>query len=744
MLSSSCLVDKHTTPSSQSNLASVATSSLHANDAPSGIPEFVKKLFYMLQDNSFPHILSWGVGGESFVVKEPNEFARLILPKHFKHSNFASFVRQLNKYDFHKIRNPEDGPRPYGDQVWEFRHPNFQYDRKELLEGIKRKTSAKPVRSNSSTASASQLHASSHSSIQAKHRASGTSAQDQLKALTAQLQTQIEQMQQTQTNMDHHLQALAKKYTTTFQDIVNFNKKRIGQDHLVQKMMQFMMHQEAAAQGMHSRGRDIHDNATYSSESISRLDEMQRMFASYNSVAQASEGQMNQITQHVENLQHTFASASPMMSDPVPPPSTTTNTTTTYTTTQPNTTTTTAIATSSPPSSAAVLRSHVVDPLSATVTDPIVVSSTTMTSAPVSTTVTTTPQDVFPMETAAMISNPAVVGHDGMAVLTISPSAPATSDTMTAITPAPTALTTSRGIKRKSLIPGWTIPPKVLLVDDDSIFRRLSTRLLQLAGCTIDVAVDGLEALTKLSSDRYDIVLMDIMMPNLDGISATKNIRLYDTWTPIISMTANTTDRDIQQYITSGMTDVLPKPLDQRMLCKLLERYCAHLKLVGHRQGQEGEIRRSLELGLSTPMIKVIEEGTQDKGKQVATQQGVDLTTTTTFINMQDITQLNDFMGFVSQRYQPSPAPPLSVPSNLQQLPYSYSLPASSEATSVPASMAVASTLATPPSAPSQGHWQIYVNNQSLQHVRGDEAFYDDGSMHDGHRKKHKPNSCFT
>ena len=75
-------------------------------------------------------------------------------------------------------------------------------------------------------------------------------------------------------------------------------------------------------------------------------------------------------------------------------------------------------------------------------------------------------------------------------------------------------------------------------------------------------------------------------MPKLDGISATRNIRQYDTWTPIISMTSNTTDRDVQEYILSGMTDVLPKPLDQRTLRKLLERYCAHLKAV--RQGYYG------------------------------------------------------------------------------------------------------------------------------------------------------------
>lgn len=62
--------------------------------------------------------------------------------------------------------------------------------------------------------------------------------------------------------------------------------------------------------------------------------------------------------------------------------------------------------------------------------------------------------------------------------------------------------------RRKSSIPGWSIPPRVLLVDDDLMFRRISTKLLQVAGCIIDVAADGLEAITKLNAGSYDIVLM--------------------------------------------------------------------------------------------------------------------------------------------------------------------------------------------------------------------------------------------
>jgi osomolarity two-component system response regulator SKN7 len=100
-------------------------------------PDFVKKLFKMLEDDSYNDIVSWGINGDSFVVKEIDAFTKTILPRHFKHSNFASFVRQLNKYDFHKIRNSDDSNSPYGEQAWEFHHPKFQCDKKDQLDNIK-------------------------------------------------------------------------------------------------------------------------------------------------------------------------------------------------------------------------------------------------------------------------------------------------------------------------------------------------------------------------------------------------------------------------------------------------------------------------------------------------------------------------------------------------------------------------------------------------------------------------------
>ncbi|ODQ66474.1 hypothetical protein NADFUDRAFT_73687 [Nadsonia fulvescens var. elongata DSM 6958] len=109
---------------------------------------FVQKLFTMLQTPDVQNSVRWSPTGDSFQIIDTNAFTSTVLPKHFNNGNFASFVRQLNKYDFHKIKTsvPTEGKGGSTDvnpnSIWEFKHPDFQLHKMELLENIKRKVPA--------------------------------------------------------------------------------------------------------------------------------------------------------------------------------------------------------------------------------------------------------------------------------------------------------------------------------------------------------------------------------------------------------------------------------------------------------------------------------------------------------------------------------------------------------------------------------------------------------------------------
>lgn len=104
-------------------------------------PSFVSKLYSMLEDPSIADLISWGSSGTVFSVANPAEFSRLVLPNWFKHSNWQSFVRQLNMYGFHKVNHSYQGNPTDEVQVWEFRHPSFRRGEIALLHDIKRKSS---------------------------------------------------------------------------------------------------------------------------------------------------------------------------------------------------------------------------------------------------------------------------------------------------------------------------------------------------------------------------------------------------------------------------------------------------------------------------------------------------------------------------------------------------------------------------------------------------------------------------
>ncbi|KAG8376668.1 hypothetical protein BUALT_Bualt09G0087700 [Buddleja alternifolia] len=113
----------------EGDLSSVPQPMVSLHETP--IPPFLSKTYDLVDDPKLDSIICWGEKGDSFVVWDPIEFARMILPRNFKHSNFSSFVRQLNTYGFRKI----DADK------WEFMNGGFIRGQRHLLKYIQRRKS---------------------------------------------------------------------------------------------------------------------------------------------------------------------------------------------------------------------------------------------------------------------------------------------------------------------------------------------------------------------------------------------------------------------------------------------------------------------------------------------------------------------------------------------------------------------------------------------------------------------------
>ena len=119
----------------------------------------------------------------------------------------------------------------------------------------------------------------------------------------------------------------------------------------------------------------------------------------------------------------------------------------------------------------------------------------------------------------------------------------------------------------------------VLVAEDGEINQKVAVGLLTKWGYSADVAPDGRAAFEAVSNGDYDVVLMDVHMPDVDGLEATSLIReqesTSDRHTPIIAMTASAMEGDRERFIAAGMDDYIAKPFEPSTLRKLIEQYAA-------------------------------------------------------------------------------------------------------------------------------------------------------------------------
>jgi osomolarity two-component system, response regulator SKN7 len=460
----------------------------------------------MLEDPSYSSVVRWGDDGDSFVVLENEKFTKSILPKHFKHSNFASFVRQLNKYDFHKVRqnNEEGGTSTYGPAAWEFRHPEFRANSKDTLDNIRRKA---PAPRKVSNLNEEQIP------IQ------------QIDLMNQQIVAQAQQIEQLVQN-NHQLQM---NHQMVVQELLRIQKTVINHDRVMQDVMTFL-HSVDAKQRRDSKAlfpppandaQGVASNLTPTSQTMPNAEDEPA------SPLQHASKLLSDLSTEV----HFNVSGLEQMN--------------------------TNMAT--PPAQQDARNGHYRGGHSAS-------SSGSMTYSKMN------PNEleniVYPMGASNGIDP--MYGEHVHNIPYPMPSKDAPADPRTQFAET----------RKKSNYadPGWMRSPRILLVEDDPTCRQIGGKFLYSFACHVDTALDGLEAVSKMQEGvKYDMILMDIIMPNLDGVSACHIIRQFDR-TPIVAMTSNIRSDDIQMYFQHGMDDVLPKPFTRKSLMEMLEKHLMHLK----------------------------------------------------------------------------------------------------------------------------------------------------------------------
>ena len=135
---------------------------------------------------------------------------------------------------------------------------------------------------------------------------------------------------------------------------------------------------------------------------------------------------------------------------------------------------------------------------------------------------------------------------------------------------------------------------RVLLAEDDPTNQRVAVGMLEKMGCRVDAVMNGKEAVEAVKTLHYDLIIMDVQMPVMDGFEATKAIRdltssVSSPQIPIIAMTAHALKEDRDRCIGMGMTDYVSKPVNSEELARVIKRQVSAVLQLGHRPEERNE-----------------------------------------------------------------------------------------------------------------------------------------------------------
>jgi osomolarity two-component system, sensor histidine kinase TcsA len=129
---------------------------------------------------------------------------------------------------------------------------------------------------------------------------------------------------------------------------------------------------------------------------------------------------------------------------------------------------------------------------------------------------------------------------------------------------------------------------RILLVEDNVVNQRVMSKILINLGFTeMDIANNGQQGVEYAQQTNYDLILMDINMPILKGVDATKEIRRSGITVPIVAVTANALKSDSETFLAAGISDYITKPVDKHLLIALLAKWL----IERDRSADAGELR---------------------------------------------------------------------------------------------------------------------------------------------------------
>ena len=182
----------------------------------SSIPTFLAKLWKMVNDPTTDDRICWSPTGNSFIIQDQVQFWYDLLPMYYRHNNMSSFVRQLNIYGFHKMSSVENGTSDLDKEEIQFYHPNFQRDKPELLQHIKRKVnSTRVVTVTQPTISKSE-------------------------ELTK-LLSEVNNIRGKQVNFDTQLSTIKQENAVLWRELAVLRQKHSKQQELVNKLIHFLV-----------------------------------------------------------------------------------------------------------------------------------------------------------------------------------------------------------------------------------------------------------------------------------------------------------------------------------------------------------------------------------------------------------------------------------------------------------------------------------------------------------------------